>query len=72
MKPVISAKDIEELVAKGGDVQSLPTDALLTPSAKDLLRDLARRGHRAEGGSTDASSRSTVPAPPANPLSARS
>lgn len=40
MKTVISAKDIEELLKNGGDVASLPADAILTPSARDRLRDL--------------------------------
>jgi len=42
MSTVISAKDIENILAKGGDVKNLPADAILTPSAKDLLRDLNR------------------------------
>ena len=42
MSTVISAKDIENILARGGDVKSLPADAILTPSAKDLLRDLNR------------------------------
>jgi len=40
MKSVISAKDIEELFRKGGDPRSLPADAILTPSARDRLREL--------------------------------
>src|SRR6266498_3510855 len=72
MKPVISAKDIEDLLAKGGDVQSLPADALLTPSAKDLLRDLNRRGRGNAAASENASSRSLSPAPPAKPLNSKS
>ena len=43
MKTVITARDIEELLAKGGDVRALPADALLTPSARDILRDLETR-----------------------------
>ncbi len=42
MSTVISAKDIENILAKGGDVKNLPADAILTPSAKDLIRDLNR------------------------------
>jgi len=42
MSTVISAKDIENILAKGGDVKNLPADAILTPSAKDMLRDLSR------------------------------
>src|SRR5437899_1229526 len=44
MKTVISAKDIEELLRNGGDVASLPADAILTPSARDRLRDLEGHG----------------------------
>ncbi|HMO83746.1 MAG TPA: hypothetical protein PKC18_02375, partial [Lacipirellulaceae bacterium] len=45
MPTVITAKDIEKLVSEGGDPAALPADALLTPSAKDALRDLkTRRG----------------------------
>lgn len=40
MRTVVSAKDIEDLLKRGGQLSSLPADALLTPSAKDLLRDL--------------------------------
>ena len=39
MPAVITAKDIEELIAKGGDPKGLPSDAILTPSAKDVLRE---------------------------------
>ncbi len=47
MKTVFSARDIEELLGKGGSVNSIPADAILTPSAKDLLRDLQMRNGRA-------------------------
>ena len=40
MKQVISVKDLEEMVRSGKGVQSLPDGALLTPSARDFLRDL--------------------------------
>jgi L-fuculose-phosphate aldolase len=41
MKKIISAKDIEELLRGGGDPKTIATaDAILTPSARDLLRDL--------------------------------
>src|SRR6266436_1117407 len=40
MKPVISLRDLEEMVRSGKDVRSLTADALLTPSARDFLRDL--------------------------------
>lgn len=40
MKQVISVRDLEEMLRSGKDVRSLPEDALLTPSARDFLRDL--------------------------------
>lgn len=39
MKQVISVRDLEEMVKNGKDVQALPADALLTPSARDFLRE---------------------------------
>jgi L-fuculose-phosphate aldolase len=39
MKRVISAREVEELLRKGGDVRTLPTDAIYTPSARDLIRE---------------------------------
>jgi L-fuculose-phosphate aldolase len=45
MKQVISVKDLEELVRTGRDIHSLPSDALLTPSARDFLRDLEVNGN---------------------------
>jgi hypothetical protein len=41
MPAVITAKEIEAIIAKGGDPKSYPADAVLTPSAKDALRDYA-------------------------------
>ena len=40
MKQVISVKDLEEMVRSGKDVRSLPDGALLTPLARDYLREL--------------------------------
>jgi L-fuculose-phosphate aldolase len=46
MKQVISVKDLEEMVRQGRDVRAVPADALLTPSARDFLRDLEGNGLR--------------------------
>jgi L-fuculose-phosphate aldolase len=43
MKTVISAKDVEDLLRNGGDPKSLDGDAIYTPSARELLRDLENR-----------------------------
>jgi L-fuculose-phosphate aldolase len=44
MSQVITAKDIEDLMRKGGDVKSLPSDAIFTPSARDVLREIEGNG----------------------------
>jgi L-fuculose-phosphate aldolase len=42
MRKVISAREVEELIRSGADLSAaVPADALLTPSARDLLRTLA-------------------------------
>jgi L-fuculose-phosphate aldolase len=63
MKTVISAKDMEELL-RNGNLQSLPADAILTPSARDLLRD----AHNRRNGAPQAAS--AQPAQPAAPAPA--
>lgn len=66
MKQVISVKDLEEMVRSGKGVQSLPDGALLTPSARDFLRDL-------EGTkSFRASASSANPAHPEKPVTSKS
>ncbi len=51
MRQVISLRDVEEMVRGGRGIPTLPEDALLTPSARDFLRDLQPR---AGGGPTEA------------------
>ncbi|PYI82777.1 MAG: class II aldolase family protein [Verrucomicrobia bacterium] len=69
MKTVISAKDIQDLLRTGGDVKSLPTDALLTPSARDLLRELDGHGVAKPALTSE---KTDSPTPPAKPLNSRS
>jgi L-fuculose-phosphate aldolase len=64
MKTVISAKDIEDLLRKGGTVEHLPGDAILTPSARDLLRDLEGRPGRSAASSAESA--------PAKPVTSKS
>ena len=68
MKTVISARDIEDLIRKGGNVQSLPPDAVLTPSARDMLHDLQVPGAKRISGNAAANST----AAPTKPLNSRS
>ena len=64
MKQVISVKDLEEMVRGGKDVRSLPDGALLTPSARDFLRDL--EGANSHKVSVSGDARSFQPAKPIN------
>ena len=70
MKSVISARDIEELLRTGSDPRSLPPDAILTPSARDLLRDL--EFHGAANHRDSSPPPPSAPAAPAAPVTARS
>ncbi len=69
MPAVITAKEVEELIARGGDPKSLPADAILTPSAKDAIRDFAsaRRGSGAAAAAAAGSG-----ATPTGPLNSKS
>ncbi len=61
MATIITARDLEELLNSGGDPASLPADALLTPSAKDVLREFqAKSTGRIAAGSGGAGDRSTA------------
>jgi L-fuculose-phosphate aldolase len=68
MKTVISAKDIEDLMRDGGDTKSLPADAIFTPSARDLLRDLDGRGSRHLASALELGTRN---GPPTGPVTAK-
>jgi hypothetical protein len=71
MKQVISVKDLQEMVRNGNNFKSIPTDALLTPSARDFLRDHEdNSGPRVQ--SSPAATAAAAPAQPAKPVSANS
>jgi len=71
MKNVISVRDLEEMVRQGRDLSALPADAILTPSARDFLRELEMNGGRA-GRPTATVAAAAAAAPPAKPLSSHS
>src|SRR6266540_5257786 len=56
MPAVITAREVEDIIANGGDPRSLPADAILTPSARDAIRDHAnsRRGPSSPGAPSSA------------------
>lgn len=49
MKQIISVRDLEEFVRSGKDLRSLPSDALLTPSARDFLHERESVGGQRSG-----------------------
>lgn len=67
MKAVISARDIEELISSGGNPASLPSDAIITPSARELLRDWQNGSQR-----NGAANAAINPALAGKPLSSKS
>ncbi len=74
MRQVISVRDLEEMLRHGEDVRALPGDAILTPSARDFLRDLEDNGRvrtMAPGPKAEAIE-DGKPQPPARPISSRS
>ena len=60
MKKVFTGKDVEALLRQGKGAESIPEGALLTPSAKDVLKDAGRR--------TTGGRQSADPAAPAEPI----
>jgi L-fuculose-phosphate aldolase len=76
MKKVISARDIEDMLRRGVDLNTLPAEAILTPSARDLVRDtLERGGGRPAVAANGAPSKPAAQdelRPPARPLNSRS
>jgi L-fuculose-phosphate aldolase len=72
MKKIISAKDVEALIATGGDVRALLANAIVTPAARDLMRSLDRGGSPGAGARRSASQAAAPPAPPARPPNSRS
>lgn len=53
MKSIISLRDLEEMVRGGKDFRALTNDALLTPSARDFLRDMENNGVHNGGSSSN-------------------
>jgi L-fuculose-phosphate aldolase len=73
MKTVISIRDLEEMVRNGQDVRVLPNDVLLTPSARDFLRDYETSNKsRVVVAAPPAAVSDSKPQPPAKPLTSKS
>ena len=74
MSRVISVRDIQEMIRDGQGASSIPADAIITPSARDLLYELeANGGAKAAVAKNNSSSASSDKlSPPAPPLTSKS
>jgi len=73
MSNVISIRDLQEMVRKGQDVRSLPSDAIITPSARDYLHELqSAHGAQAAAIKSNFTDSNDKLAPPAKPLNSKS
>jgi len=71
MPSVITAKEIEAIIARGGDPRSVVADAILTPSAKDALRDFDT-SRRSVANTSDGNLGTTSPTAPPKILNSKS
>lgn len=65
MSNVISLRDLQDMIRNGQDVKKLPADAIITPSARDFLHELAMNG-----GAKTAAAKNDSSAPAGDKLSA--
>ena len=75
MKQVISVRDLEEMQRAGQDVRALPDDVILTPSARDFIRDFEMTGKVSANGAIAAKAAAVTNGAltaPAKPLSSKS
>jgi L-fuculose-phosphate aldolase len=77
MSKVISLRDVQDMVRNGQDVKSIPGDAIVTPSARDLLHDLQMNAGKnpapiPTGNQSTVSAPSEKLSPPTKALSSRS
>src|ERR1044071_7615126 len=72
MKQVISVRDLEEMVRNGRDVRALSDDVILTPSARDFLRDLDAGKAKAPTNGEVKKNSSVSDGKPAKPLNSKS
>jgi L-fuculose-phosphate aldolase len=74
MKQVISVRDLEEMQRNGKDVRMLPEDVILTPSARDFLREFEINGKPAGNSALKKAAAVTgdTLTPPSRPLNSKS
>ena len=72
MSQVISVRDIQEMI-RSGQAVSIPDDAIVTPSARELLQDIETNGARVIAtGAAAASAGTDKLSPPTKKLNSKS
>jgi L-fuculose-phosphate aldolase len=74
MKKIISVRDVREMIRNGQGMKNLPADAIITPSARDLLFELETNGTTKPVVENNSGSRAEGDrlAPPSRPLNSKS
>ena len=74
MSRVISLRELQDMVRNGQDVNNLPSDAIITPSARDYLHELGSNGAKATAARSNsvAVNGNGKPAAPAKNLTSKS
>jgi L-fuculose-phosphate aldolase len=75
MKKIISVRDVREMIRNGQDMKNLPADAIITPSARDLLFELETNGTTktvAGKNGSDSPANGDRLMPPSRPLNSKS
>jgi L-fuculose-phosphate aldolase len=72
MKNVISLKDVEQMVRNGQSLNNLPTDVILTPSAREFLQDREMNPAAGKGNGSVAAAPVDKLTPPSKPLNSKS
>ncbi|MDX2108981.1 MAG: class II aldolase/adducin family protein [Verrucomicrobiota bacterium] len=67
MSKVYTAKDVEAILAKGGSVADIPAGTILTPSARDLLKEQAQGSGQPKAKSAQAVTAGNEPYAPILP-----
>lgn len=74
MNKIISVRDVREMLRNGQDMKKLPADAIVTPSARDLLFELETNGatKTIAGDNSSPLANGNRLAPPSKPLNSKS
>jgi len=72
MSQVISVRDIQDMIRDGKSLNNLPADAILTPSARELIQDWESGAGKNAVATAAAPKPADKLAPPAKPLNSKS